>query len=192
MAHAPAHAPQLYYVNKFDNDDVNKNLKIYADDFFTSKGFIKSDIDTTRALFDANENLCPKYSLRTLMRSAIDGFFTLYLVENGKMICIMTIKIEFDENEETGVIKINDIDIVFYCCAKTPAGDDHAMKSGKSRLLVDIVKSFTENIYLNVTEGSQPYWETKIGATYIPRLGKHKLSGGTKRKRKTKRKTGRR
>jgi hypothetical protein len=67
------------------------------------------------------------------------------------------------------------------------------MKSGKSRLLVDIVKSFTENIYLNVTEGSQSYWETKIGATYIPRLAKHKL-GGTKRKRKrkTKRKTGRR
>jgi len=188
-----AHAPQFYYLNQFENDDDNKNLKDYADELFTSKGFIKSDIDTARGLFDANGNLCPEYSLKTSIRSAIDGFFTLYLVENGKMICIMTIKIEFDENEETGVIKIDYIDILYYCCTKTPHGNEHAMKSGKSRLLVDIVKSFTENIYLNVTEGSQPYWETKIGATYISSLEKHKL-GGTKRKRKrkTKRKTGRR
>jgi hypothetical protein len=169
MAHVPL--IEFYYVNPYDNNDDIQNLKDYSDKLFQDKEFIKSDIATAKALFEANKHLCPSYKLKS---SIIDNrYFTLYLVVDGQMICIMSINFNFIENEAEEVVGINELNIVYYCCITG---------SNNSRLLVNKVKSFTKNVYLSVTEDSKPYWE-HLGATYIKSLEKYKL-GGTKRKRK--------
>jgi hypothetical protein len=66
-------------------------------------------------------------------------------------------------------------------------------KSENKNIYLDKVKLFTKNVYLSVTDQSKPFWE-HIGAKQLPSEEKYKL-GGTKhkkrRKRKSKRKTGR-
>jgi len=173
--HTMAHVPviQFFYVN--NNEDEDDKTKVFFDHLFTSNGFTKSTSADAKALF--NERLCPSFTQKETIYGAIGArYFTIYLVVDGVMTCIMSIDFDYDQNEDTEEVeKINYLSIPFYCCIP---------KSRKARLLVDKVKSFTKNVYLSVTDESQPFWE-HIGAKYLKSEEKYKL-GGTKRKRKGK------
>lgn len=166
----------LTFCYTYEDKSVDPNAKQWFNDKFSQAGFVYKNPDEVTSLFNSNPQLCEKWPLKHHVPSAImSKYFTLCLLDNGIMRCIMNIDIKFDYDSDDEDVKIiiEQIIIINYCCVEG---------SKQSRKLLHQLKTLFKDVPIDIVSSNNSYWEN-IGVTEIS-TNYYRLGG----KRRTKRK----
>jgi hypothetical protein len=154
----------LTFCYTYHDDSHDKKVKANLNKIFTRQGFIYKTQDEITTLFDSNDELCKKWTLKQHVKESITSkYFTICLLDNDVMKCIMTLSIDYEYK------KITEMTIVYYCCVNG---------SNQSRILLHKLRDF--KVPIHVISSNNSYWEHMNAKKNYE--NNYTLGGRTKRK----------